>query len=87
MSWRRNSTESVVDKPTVALSTAESEYIAACECTKEALWFRQLLLELNMAQECTQVNEDNQAAIALSRNPQYHQRTKHIQVQYLSLDT
>jgi hypothetical protein len=67
---------------TVAMSSAESEYIAACECTKEVVWFRQLLLELNIPQECTIIHEDNQAAIALSKNPEYHSRTKHIQVQY-----
>ena len=67
---------------TVALSSSEAEYIAACEATKEALWFKQLLKELGFEQGTVPVYEDNEAAILLSKNPQHHGRTKHIQIQF-----
>ena len=65
-----------------ALSAAEAEYIAATEATKEAIWWRQFLDELGYPQETTTLNEDNQACILLSKNPQSHSRTKHIQIRY-----
>jgi hypothetical protein len=67
---------------TVALSAAEAEYIAATEAAKEAIWLRTLLSELGFNQEVTTLFEDNQACILLSKNPQLHSRTKHIQIRY-----
>ena len=65
-----------------ALSAAEAEYIAATEATKEAIWWRQFLQELGFPQNTTVLHEDNQACILLSKNPQSHSRTKHIQIRY-----
>ena len=65
-----------------ALSTAESETIALTLAAQEAIWFRALLEELGFKQTPTTIFEDNQAAIALARNPQNHKKTKHIQVRY-----
>ena len=70
-------------QPTVALSTSESEYIALCFATQEAVWLRQLMKELQI--DCTTATtmyEDNQGAIAMSRNPVLHKRTKHIDIKY-----
>ncbi|CAB4003970.1 Hypothetical predicted protein [Paramuricea clavata] len=70
-------------QPTVALSTSESEYIALCFATQEAVWLRQLMKDLQM--ECTTattIYEDNQGDIAMSRNPVLHKRTKHIDIKY-----
>ena len=68
---------------TIALSTAESETHAAVQATKEAIWLRNLLEELSFKQEQpTVIYCDNQAAIALSRNPEYHSRSKHVDIQY-----
>jgi hypothetical protein len=66
----------------VALSTAESELIALTSAAQEALWLQSLLKELGFAQVPTTIHEDNQACIALAKNPQNHKRTKHIQVRY-----
>ena len=67
----------------VTTSTAEAEYVALCEMTKEIVWMRGLLLELGFAvKEPTVINEDNQAAVALAKNPVHHQRSKHIDVAY-----
>ena len=68
---------------TVALSTAESETHAAVQATKEAIWLRALLEELGFKQNHpTTIRCDNQAAIALSRNPEFHSRSKHVDIQY-----
>jgi hypothetical protein len=70
-------------QPTVALSTAEAEYMAACSATQEALFQRQLLSDLDFPQkQPTTIYEDNTAAIALTENPVFHQRTKHIDIRY-----
>ena len=65
---------------TVALSSCESEYYALVEAGKEAVWFRQLLMELGciVDSEPSLIYADNQGAIALSENPEHHKRTKHI---------
>ena len=68
---------------TIALSTAESETHAAVQATKEAIWLRNILEELTFKQEePTIIHCDNQAAIALSRNPEFHSRSKHVDIQY-----
>jgi hypothetical protein len=67
----------------VALSTCEAEFLGQTQATKEAIWLRRLLNELNMSQgkTATIICGDNQGAIALSSNPQYHSRTKHMDIQ------
>jgi hypothetical protein len=70
-------------QPTVALSSAEAEYMAACAATQEAVYLRRLMEGLGYKQEAaTVILEDNQGCIALSENPVLHQRTKHIDVRY-----
>jgi len=64
----------------VALSTTEAEFVAAAEATKEAVWLQQLLSELGINHRSTLLHCDNQSAIALVKNPAFHQRTKHIDV-------
>ena len=65
----------------VSLSTTESKYIAATHAAKEALWLHSLISELfaPLAQPVT-LFSDNQSAIALAKDHQYHARTKHIDV-------
>lgn len=66
---------------TVALSTAEAEYIAATHATKQILWQRYLFKELDLPHDDTSILlSDNQAAIAISHNPGFHARTKHIDI-------
>ena len=68
---------------TVALSTAEAEYIALCSATQETVWLRRLLMDLNLNPcNATTLMEDNQSAIAIARNPVAHTRTKHIDIRY-----
>jgi hypothetical protein len=65
----------------VALSTAEAEYIAATHVAKQAIWFRSLFRELGFPQPTTStIFMDNQAAVTIAHNPQHHSRTKHIDI-------
>lgn len=70
-------------QPIVTMSTTEAEFVAACEACKEAIWLRKLLLDIG--HECikpTILNIDNQSTIKLIKNPEFHQRSKHIGVRY-----
>jgi hypothetical protein len=66
----------------VAQSSAESEYYATVSAANEAIWFKSILMDLGFPQATIDLYEDNQACIALSKNPEDHKRTKHIQVKY-----
>jgi hypothetical protein len=71
-------------QPTVALSTAEAEYLSLSSATKEMLWLRQLLAELGFPQQATIMNQDNQSCIQLANTNSNNQRTKHIDIRYHS---
>ena len=67
----------------ISLSTTESEYVAVTHAAKEALWLRSLLTQLfPSALTPTTLFSDNQSAIALTKDHQYHARTKHINIRY-----
>lgn len=70
----------------VALLTAEAEYMALASATQEAVWIGQLNRELSGVRDNevseTVVFEDNQSAIFMAKNPQFHGRTKHIAIKY-----
>lgn len=66
----------------VALSTAEAEYIALTHGTKEALWLRQMLKDLEYPCESIPIYVDNQSAIKQAKNTEFHKRSKHIDVRY-----
>ena len=68
---------------TVALSTAEAEYIALNTATQEAIWLQRLLADLSDIQhKPTIIMGDNQGSIAIARNPVFHSRTKHIDIRH-----
>ena len=70
-------------QPIIALSSTEAEYIAANLALQEAIWLRSLLSDLGFVQkQPTSINEDNQSAIALCKNPKFHSRTKHFDIKY-----
>jgi hypothetical protein len=67
----------------VALSTAETEYMAACEACTEAVWLRKLISDLfDQTPELTTIYCDNQNCIRLSEHPVFHERSKHIEIKY-----
>ena len=72
---------------TVSLSSAEAEYMALSSAVQEVMWFRRFLCEmLNVSSMSVRVSMsvfvDNQAALHISKNDVYHDRTKHIDIRY-----
>jgi hypothetical protein len=66
---------------TVAVSTAEAEYMSAASAVKEALWLRKVMVDFDF--DCTgpvSISCDNQAALKLLVNPVVSARSKHIDV-------
>ena len=67
----------------VALSSAEAEYMAASMAACEGMWLRKLLAGLFECElEATVVHYDNQSGIMLSENLVFHDRSKHIDIRY-----
>ena len=56
----------------VALSTAEAEYVALSGAAQETVWLKQLNQNLTGISEPVVIYEDNQFAIEIARNPQFH---------------
>lgn len=70
---------------TVADSTCESEYIAACEASKEAIWMRNFIGDLGVVptvQDPIEIFCDNESAVALTKEPKDHGKSKHIERKY-----
>ena len=68
---------------TVALSSCEAEFMAGTEAAKQAIWLQELLSEVTKRPiEKVLIRIDNQSAIALTRNPVFHGRSKHIHRRY-----
>ena len=67
----------------VALSTAEAEYIAAYEATKEAAWLRQLYQGIENAPTSPIVlHIDNQSAINIANKSETSKRCKHMDIKF-----
>ena len=67
----------------VSLSTTESEFVAACGTVQEMIWLDRLTKDLlgdNLNTPSLYV--DNQSTIKIIKNPQFHCKTKHIDVKY-----
>lgn len=68
---------------TVSLSSAEAEYIAATDAACEAVWLRRILSDVEQKQEApTTIFCDNNSTIAMTKNPVFHARTKHIELRH-----
>jgi hypothetical protein len=65
----------------VALSTTEVEYMVATHASKEAVWLQKLCSGIRLVQQLMKLDCDNQSATFLPKNPSYHLKTKHIDVQ------
>jgi hypothetical protein len=75
----------------VAISSAEAEYIALKEATKESLYLQNFINELfsynslkeyNVFSKVNTIKTDSLSAIELAKNPIYHARTKHVDITY-----
>lgn len=60
----------------MALSTAEAEYVSLSTACQEAIWLNGLTGELS-GTDMPPITlwEDNQSAICMAKNPQFHGRT------------
>lgn len=66
---------------TIALSSAEAEYRALRQLVAEIVWVVRLLSEFGVASlSPVPVFYDNHSAIHIARNPVFHERTKHIEI-------
>jgi hypothetical protein len=66
----------------VALSTAEAEYVAAGHCCAQLLWMRQTLRDFGYNLNKVPLLCDNESAICMADNPVEHSRTKHIDIRH-----
>jgi hypothetical protein len=66
----------------VALSTAEAEYVAAGSCCAQSLYIKQQLEDFKILFDHIPIRCDNTSAISLSKNPIQHSCTKHIEIRY-----
>ena len=65
----------------VARSSAEAEYRAMTLATCELIWLKHLLQKIRFGKdEQMELIYDNQAALHISSNPVFHERTKHVEV-------
>jgi hypothetical protein len=67
----------------VAVSSCESEYIAAATTSCQGVWLSRLIGELlNEEPRPPKLLVDNKSAIQLVKNPVFHDRSKHIDTRY-----
>lgn len=67
----------------MARSSAEAEYRAMTHTSSELTWLKHFLEELDFpVSNSMPLFCDNQAKIHIAFNPVFHERTKHIEVDY-----
>ncbi|GJV02452.1 putative RNA-directed DNA polymerase [Tanacetum coccineum] len=79
VTWRSSKQNTVAD------STCESEYIAASEASKEAIWMKNFIGDLGVVptvQDPIEIFCDNESAVALTKEPKDHGKSKHIDRKY-----
>jgi hypothetical protein len=69
-------------QPIVTLSSAEAEFVAANAAVTSIKWMHELLHEVDVKINSTDLFVDNQAAIKMIKNPEFHMRTKHIDLRF-----
>eukprot|EP00253_Pinus_taeda_P033097 PITA_33097 len=67
----------------VALSSAEAEYMDSSQVASEAIWMWEILVGLfGQMMDTTAIYCDNQSYIKFFENPVFHDRSKHIDIRY-----
>ncbi|MDV3146713.1 MAG: Ty1/Copia family ribonuclease HI [Sweet potato little leaf phytoplasma] len=67
----------------VSRSSTEAEYRSLAQTAAELYWIRQLLCDLHIFFPNPPILWcDNSSALALARNPIFHARSKHIEIDY-----
>ncbi|GJX59110.1 hypothetical protein Tco_0290500 [Tanacetum coccineum] len=68
-------TRKSLKQDTVVDSTCESEYIAACEASKEAIWMKNFIGDLGVVptvQDPIEISCNNESVVALTKEPKDH---------------
>jgi len=67
----------------VALSSYEAKYIATTTAATQALWLLRMQAELlGKKVDVVELKVDSRSALALAKNPIFHERSKHIRIKY-----
>ena len=67
----------------ISRSSTEVEYRSMTQTTCEIIWLKSLLTELGILVHIPMpMHCDNQVAIFIANNPVFHERTKHIEIDY-----
>jgi hypothetical protein len=66
----------------ITLSSCEAEYIAGTTAACQGVWLAQLLAKLKEQHTVFNLKMDSQLAIAFSKNPVFHECSKHIDVRF-----
>jgi hypothetical protein len=70
-------------KTSVALSIEEAEYITSSVEIREAMCLWKLLVGIfDLELEPTLIHCDNQSCVRISKNPAFHDKSKHIEMKY-----
>ncbi|KAI0502061.1 hypothetical protein KFK09_017006 [Dendrobium nobile] len=73
----------VKKQATVAKSSTEAKYRSLSAAASDVIWLRRLAAELQLIQQSpTTIHCDNTSAMAIAKNPVFHARTKHIEIDY-----
>ena len=67
---------------TVALSSTEAEYMALSDCSRQLIWIKQLLKELQFNSDIPILHGDNQGSLFWSENAVTEKHSKHIDIRY-----
>ena len=66
----------------VALSTAEAEYVAAGACCAQVLWMKHTFLDYDLHYNYIKIFCDNTSTIHMTKNANQLSKTKHIEITY-----
>eukprot|EP00253_Pinus_taeda_P026258 PITA_26258 len=81
--WYKRTKEVKLKHRSVALSLAKAEYMVVSQATYEAIWMRKILVGMfDQQMDPTMIYCDNQISIKSSKNPIFHDRSKHIDIWY-----
>ena len=67
---------------TIALSSTEAEYMGLSDCSRQCVWIKTLMSELQIPIKTFPICADNQGSIFIGQNPVQERCTKHIDVRY-----
>jgi hypothetical protein len=73
---------SVMVNNSVALSTAEAEYIATGSCCTQIIYLKQSLVDYNIKLGSVSILCDSESVVKIAKNPVLHSQTKHIDIHH-----